>query len=698
MSSENVRTLCNDCSPHLQIVVSESRQMAALLNGMNLAMHMANRLKVYFDYFKCLPSTLATENFKNALIRTYTHVLRFIATAIQTYQENVVSRTRQALWQTSDLVDFETKSDKLGSQAEIEASNCDRELRAQKWENAKQWKEDLEKALWRLDEIQGIKGSLALLQVKGDLTKLTTAKRATYNSHAEADSATCLEGTRTQLLRQIADWADDADGKCFFWLCGKAGTGKSTISRTVAHVLDKQRRLGASFFFKRGEGDRGNAGRVFPTLAAQLADINPGLKSSIAHALDSDSFLCERNLQDQFEKLLLQPLLDAVLGQSPPPSLVVVIDALDECEPHTDIRKVLTLLSQVEAITSLRLRVFVTSRPELPVQLGFRNIDGSLHQDIMLEEVQNKTIEHDIRVYFKYRFEEIKAEDTLRQPYDVLPVDWPGEHSIQALVDLAVPLFIFAFTVCRFISESDPKRRLKTILQQPKYMSFSGLDKTYLPILNQLILERDKQEHNHVIAEFRNVVGPIILLANPLSAPSLSSLLEISLRDIGEVLRHLHSVLNISTDRDGPIRLLHLSFRDFLVDPQGKETNRFWIDEAWTHGRLAEQCIRRLNRPGTLEQDLCGIRKPGIRRAEISKQRVVDSIADDVAYACCYWVWHLAESGEKVFDDGQVHKFLQSQLLHWLEALSWLGRLSSAIDYVHTLRSMVKVSHASIRL
>ena len=39
---------------------------------------------------------------------------------------------------------------------------------------------------------------------------------------------------------------------------GMAGTGKSTISRTVAHEYNKQKRLGASFFFSKGDGDAGH--------------------------------------------------------------------------------------------------------------------------------------------------------------------------------------------------------------------------------------------------------------------------------------------------------------------------------------------------------------------------------------------------------------------------------------------------------
>ena len=256
-----------------------------------------------------------------------------------------------------------------------------------------------------------------------------------------------------------------------------------------------------------------------------------------------------------------------------------------------------------------------------------------------------------------------------------------------------MPLSIFAFTICRYIAEEDPQRRLEAILQQPKLLASSGLERTYLPILNQLIPPHvNTREQKKVLEAFRELVGPIIALADPLSAQSLSRLLGIPLREIGLRLRHLNSVFNLPNSPTAPIRLFHLSFHDFLVDPQGKDENRFWIDEVQMHRNLAECCLLRLMEDGTLRQDLCSIKKPGSRRSEVSRQHVTGCISDEAAYACCYWVWHLSKGEETLFDDGQVHHFLRTHFLHWLEALSWLGRLSSTITYISDLRNLVVVS------
>ena len=66
-----------------------------------------------------------------------------------------------------------------------------------------------------------------------------------------------------------------------FWLSGMAGTGKSMIARTIAQLFAAQHQLGASFFFKRGEGDRGDASTFFFTVATDLMTRVPAMKTGV---------------------------------------------------------------------------------------------------------------------------------------------------------------------------------------------------------------------------------------------------------------------------------------------------------------------------------------------------------------------------------------------------------------------------------
>jgi hypothetical protein len=464
-----------------------------------------------------------------------------------------------------------------------------------------------------------------------------------------------------------------------------AGTGKSTISRTVAQTFADKGQLGGSFFFKRGEGDRGRAARFFTTIASQLTTKVPGLGPLIGKAIDADPAISEKTLKEQFEKLILHPLSKIHDVSLQTLRLVVVVDALDEFEREKDIRTILLLLSQISDVTSICFRIFMTSRPELPIRLGFKDMKGGTYQDVVLHEISQATIEHDISVFLEHEFTKIRVDQSLT-------MDWPGPEDIQALVKMAVPLCIFAATVCRFVLDPrwDPKKRLATILDYQTASQVSKFDTTYLPVLDQLLIGQDEIEKEKLATEFREVVGVIVLLANPLSVIALESLLHISADDISYRLNLLHSVLSVPTNKAHPVRLLHLSFRDFLLDPQKRGKSPFWVDERGTHNKIASKCLKLLS--NQLKKDICNIQRPGALRSEIDSQVIDTHLPAEVQYACQYWVYHLVESRSHIYDEGQIHLFLQGHLLHWLEAMSLLGNISESITMITALKSILEVS------
>jgi hypothetical protein len=98
---------------------------------------------------------------------------------------------------------------------------------------------------------------------------------------------------------------------------------------------------------------------------------------------------------------------------------------------------------------------------------------------------------------------------------------------------------------------------------------------TYLPVLKQLLVRVTDLEKQGIVEEFQQVVGLIIILASPLSATSLDLLLRVPKGTVDSRTDLLHSVLSIPSNPNQSIRLLHLSFRDFLVNTEKRETNPF---------------------------------------------------------------------------------------------------------------------------
>ncbi|KAF5615051.1 hypothetical protein F25303_13885 [Fusarium sp. NRRL 25303] len=309
------------------------------------------------------------------------------------------------------------------------------------------------------------------LDYRTAFVQLSIAEDASFDSKAEEHNAICLPDTRQELLKEIDRWIDNPKSKTIFWLNGMAGTGKSTISRTVAHSRSKRGDLGASFFFKRGEVDRGNLNKLMSTLAYQLASSIPGVAFFIKKTLDDNPAVVGKSVREQFQKLIQEPLSEAAASTIAIPPVVMVIDALDECDQEADIRLLINI-SQAKTVLP-QLRVFLTSRPELPIRLGFSEVQGS-YQDLVLHEIPMEIVEHDILVFLNDEFKKIRHSFNMTVGGErKLPPDWPGRPIVQSLAQMAVPLFIFAATVCRFV---DDRKRDSPPIQLRKVLDYKSKD------------------------------------------------------------------------------------------------------------------------------------------------------------------------------------------------------------------------------
>lgn len=219
----------------------------------------------------------------------------------------------------------------------------------------------------------------------------------------------------------------------------------------------------------------------------------------------------------------------------------------------------------------------------------------------------------------------------------------------------------------------------------------SKLDATYSPVLDQLLVDMTEPAKYNIIREFRDVVGSIVILARPLSTTGLSCLLGIDKAYIDNRLDLLHSVLDMPSDADAPVKLLHLSFRDYLLDE--RKTHQFWVDEKATHEKLAIKCLHLLMNNDHLRKDICGLQMLGTLREDVNRRKIDGCLPPQVQYACLYWVYHLKGSGVGLHDGYQALQFLQHHFLHWLEALSLIGRISESIGLIDELQSLVDVGH-----
>ena len=530
---------------------------------------------------------------------------------------------------------------------------------------------------------------LDLAEQDRHLAKLAYAHGANFDSHERQHEPYCLPDTRVNVIDQIMGWSADPCQKSIFWLNGMAGTGKSTIARSVTRTLTEQKRLAANFFFSRGRGDLSHTGRLLTTLAIQLASTSRALKFHISQAIVEHDNICLGSMRDQWTHLIYQPLLKLHDDPEAPKNLTIVVDALDECDRKEDIRTFIQLLTELGNIDTLQLRMLVTSRPETSVQLGFTSIPRDLYEDFTLHAISPAIIDHDISVYIHHKLSQIREERFLH-------LDWPNKSVIDSMVERSRGLFIYAATMCRFIQDPkwSPAKRLDIVLKgnDDRQSPTQRLDEMYTQVLwSSVIGDCDFRERDELGLRFRHTVGPLIILFDSLSSSTFTGLLQGSSEIVQTTLESLNSIINVPRDRSTPIQF-HPSFRDFLLNQERCLDAHFWIDPGKAHDEMADNCLAVMS--NTLKRNICHLKTSGTLRDEIGILTVNQHIPLHVQYACQHWMNHIQRGN--LHESGRVFQFLRHHLLHWLEALSLMGKISEAILMMKELGSIHKVSRTEL--
>ena len=486
----------------------------------------------------------------------------------------------------------------------------------------------------------------------------------------------CLEGTRTDLLAEIVDWICSAEPDCprVFWLHGQAGNGKSVIAHTITSWLKQLGGLGSCFCFTRdGYAERRHE-KLFTTIAHDLADCDPMLKRALAGVLASDhSLRASSDVLQQWQKLILQPLSKLSRPFSGP--IVIIIDALDESGAEESRRNILRILASEETSNlPTNIRILLTSRP-LP------DMHNALHN---AKCVMAKSID-DIAAASAYRDISLYISDQLHGLSDIY------EEQVAILAQRSGSLFEWARLACEFIRSqktgSTPKERYNSLISHgPGDRGEELLNDMYHVILRDIVGPKPK-----ALARFRSVMHQILCTMESLPMDSLITMRrnfrkDSDRYDVEVILKPMASLLSGITDPSCPIRPLHTSFYEFLID--ASRSKEFFVGTLDMHIELAYSALHVLQ--NDLHFNICGLESSYVRNSDVMDlaYRIKDNISPHLSYSCRHWVGHLCQSPF----DSQVAKeverlFKSERTLFWLEALSLLREL----DNVHmTLDSVIR--------
>jgi len=167
------------------------------------------------------------------------------------------------------------------------------------------------------------------------------------------------------------------------------------------------------------------------------------------------------------------------------------------------------------------------------------------------------------------------------------------------------------------------------------------------------------------------------------------------------VLRPLGSLLTGLTNRDQPVRILHLSFRDFFtVRAQLSPTSEwFYLDEKEHSQRLALLCLLVLN-----ESLAKGIRGTGYLVGHETVNPGIPEIAEgqiseEVWYACRFWPDHIVDVESPVSAEfiAALRNLLSTKIVLWMEIVTAKGKFRNLRGVREWLQVLIVLHNAILQ-
>jgi len=385
---------------------------------------------------------------------------------------------------------------------------------------------------------------------------LPRAEFAEYDSTSPAPRNACTKNTREAILDTLREWASDNTATKVYWLNGMARTGKTTIAYSFGEFLDENGSLASTFFSSHLCVDTSDVHCIIPTICLQLAASGylPSFSHLIIDVVEANPNCKSWRIPKQFLNFIVRPLTAAYRDTREVVVVpVVVLDALDECSDQSLVAELLSLI--LKHSTSLPVKFFITSRPEIRLKESF---DNSLaHSNFILHEVEKEIVEADIELYIKaYLLDGFNRHD------------WPSQAEVKSLVNMSGSLFIYAATVCKYITQRGSSGRPQPLSDVVNFASETSFGVTQpLDVLYKRILDTAYDSTNpRERSDIGMVLKAVVYIYNPLSMSAISVLVKIPLGRVQSALAFLHSLIYIPSSQDSAkhISIFHASFYDFI--------------------------------------------------------------------------------------------------------------------------------------
>ena len=371
-----------------------------------------------------------------------------------------------------------------------------------------------------------------------------------------------LPETRQWLFEELSSWFTDkhSDSNVMI-LTADPGVGKSVFAAEVCHIYAEKKKLAACHFCQYNKSnDYIDPRKIIESLASNMCDNVPDFKAKLDDQLKRSH--SRETLSDAFRVLLNDPL--HALGEREP--ILLVIDALDESEVGEK-AEFLELISDEFLNLPQWIKIFITSRPELPVKEKLQHFK---HVHVAPHDTKNK---EDLSKYLRKSLSPICNDDAVLES-----LAWKCEGS-----------FLYAYYTQLELKETTKQLTIEYISELVPEGIGGFYQKQFKHLKNQL---SDLVSSEVKLKRFLEVLvaaqGPLPLSLLP-ECLGLPDGIEYEVREaINEVMSSILPVYNEC------LTVYHKSLRDWLTCDGYKE-HTFRVDCQSGHEYLWKACEKVFN-------------------------------------------------------------------------------------------------------
>ncbi|KAL8726835.1 MAG: hypothetical protein Q9166_006451 [cf. Caloplaca sp. 2 TL-2023] len=397
----------------LQLSVNDVEIFTAMAEGLETVSSHITRGQLYEQLYQARPSSAKSE-MESSLLRLYTAILEYLARARHFYDKSTLRRLGASVIHTSNsieaclakvaverddvercvrLIDGELLRgiDGTITQTQTSVNALADDLKSLTTNTAtanESWYQSLKAILASFEQpilrtatqLSDIHASLKKTERREILSWLSTVR---YREHHKALFSAVMPGSGSWLQEKLEfiDWKSSSSSS-ILWVHGIPGSGKSKLMSTVVQGLleGKSQRMATSavayFYCARdaAETQRADPDEIMRAVLKQLScfDSSQPIHPAVLREYEERQKDADEDGSDP-SRLSLRDCKDLILEITDLHPIIVMIDALDECDPRRR-HELLQALRDIVRNSNSLVKIIVSSRDDSDIVCRLNNV------------------------------------------------------------------------------------------------------------------------------------------------------------------------------------------------------------------------------------------------------------------------------------------------------------------------------------